>query len=159
MSTMSHSTVGTPKIARAALSIGLVLAVDVLGLVRWGMLQDVRGYTVYKAAQQLYDMQLLTLEEGSTCAVAIVTLCARISVVHVLLPKQHRASHEEAENHALIVAASIVSEIVFIASVNMLLQDMMPAAASGFVHFLLVCVVAIITCTAQKVLADAVGRS
>ena len=53
------SSLGAPKLARTALSLGLVLAVDVLGLARWGMLQDVRGYTVFKTAQQLNSMQLL----------------------------------------------------------------------------------------------------
>ena len=159
MRTISESTLAASKLVRAGMSLGLVLAVDVLRLARWGMLQDVRGYAVYKAAQQLYDIQLLTLTGQSTCAVAVVLLCARSAVAHVLRAKVEEGKEykqEHKEEHALVVAVSSVSEIVFIASVNALLQDMMPTTAHGFVHFLLVSVVAVMTYLTQKVLADAV---
>jgi hypothetical protein len=53
------SSLGVLNLARTELLLGLVLAVDVLCLACWGMLQDVRGYTVFKTAQQLNSMQLL----------------------------------------------------------------------------------------------------
>ena len=77
------SSQGAPKLARTALSLALVLAVDVLGLARWGMLQDVRGYAVFKTAQQLNSMQLMSLNEAATCAVAVVLLCTLSAVTHV----------------------------------------------------------------------------
>ena len=163
MRTMSQSTVGMPKLGRAALPLSVVLALDVLGLARWGMLQDVRGYAVFRAAQQLYDIQLLPLEAESMCAIAILTLCARSAVAHALVHKQ--ANHAQAnhaqgehgshEDHTLVLAVTSVSEIVFVGSINAILQNMVPTTAAGFVHFLLVSMLAVITCTTQRVLADA----
>ena len=74
------STLGAPKLARTALSLGLVLAVDVLGLAGWGMLQDVRGYAVFKAAQQMSSIQLVSLDDASSCAVAVV-LCVLVALL------------------------------------------------------------------------------
>jgi hypothetical protein len=140
---------GAPKLVRTALSLGLVLAVDILGLARWGMLQDVRGYAVFKTAQQLNSMQLLSLDEGATCAVAVVLLCTRSAVAHV----------QTTMTNSLSTAAHSVSDIVCVASVNALLQNILSGAdlSSPFERFLLVCVVAVMACTIQKLLSDAVN--
>lgn len=161
MRSVSEKSVGAPKLVRTGMSLGLVLAVDVLHLAHWGMLQDVRGYAVFKAAQQLHEIQLLALHEDSTCAVAIVFLCARSAVAHVLVQKQRtQPVPHSAQQHALVVAANSISEIVFVGSVNAVLQDMMPSAPStlSFIRFLWVCIVAVITFTIQKALADAVRQ-
>lgn len=144
------SSVGAPKLARVALSLGLVLAVDVLGLARWGMLQDVRGYAVFRTAQQLNSMQLLSLDEAGTCAVAIVLLCTRSAVAHV----------HSSMTYALSTAAHSVSDIACVASINALLNNMVSGEdlSSPEVRFLLVCVVAVMACTIQKLLSNAVER-
>ena len=143
-------SLGAPKLVRTALSLGLVLAVDVLGLARWGMLQDVRGYAVFKTAQQLNSMQLLSLNEAGTCAVAVVLLCTRSAVAHV----------QSSMTDALSTAAHSVSDIVCVASVNALLQNMISGEdlSSPFERFLLVSVVAVMACTIQKLLSDAVQQ-
>ena len=140
------SSQGAPKLARTALSLALVLAVDVLGLARWGMLQDVRGYAVFKSAQQLNSMQLMSLNEAATCAVAVVLLCTRSAATHV----------QSSMTQALSIAAHSVSDIVCVASVNALLQNIISNdnLSSPFVRFLLVCVVAVMACTIQKLLAE-----
>ncbi len=140
------SSQGAPKLARTALSLALVLAVDVLGLAPWGMLQDVRGYAVFKTAQQLNSMQLMSLNEAATCAVAVVLLCTLSAVTHV----------QSSMTQALSIAAHSVSDIVCVASVNALLQNMISNdnLSSPFVRFLLVCVVAVMACTIQKLLAE-----
>lgn len=141
------SSLGAPKLARTALSLALVLAVDVLGLARWGMLQDVRGYAVFKTAQQLNSMQLMSLDDAATCAVAIMLLCIRSAATHV----------HSSMPYALATAAHSVSDIVCVASINALLQNIILNAdlSSSFVRFLLVCVVAIIAYTIQRLLAQA----
>jgi hypothetical protein len=162
------STLGAPKFARTALSLGLVLAVDVLGLARWGMLRDVRGYAVFKTAQQLNSIGIISLDEGSTCAVAVVLLCARSAAAHAHISVEEHKRGEKAgrggdvtglplTEPALITAAHSVADIVCVASINALLQDMMAGAASSspLVRFLLVCVVAVMACTTQKLLAEA----
>jgi hypothetical protein len=140
-----------PKLARTALSLGLVLAVDLLGLAQWGMLQDVRGYAVFKTAQQLYSVQVFSLDDAGTFAVAILLLCTRSAAAHL---------HGHMSN-ALLTAAHTVSDVVFVASINALLQNMITNQnlPSPFVRFLLVSVVAVMTCTIQKLLASAVTKS
>jgi hypothetical protein len=177
------STLGAPKLVRTALSLGLVLAVDVLGLAHWGMLQNVRGYAVFKTAQQLNSIGIISLDQGSTCAVAVVLLCARSAAAHahILFQEQEQKRGEKigekrgekrGENtgrggdvtqlplieSALTTAAHSVADIVCVASINALLQDMMGGSASSspLVRFLLVCVVAVMACTTQKLLAEAV---
>jgi len=144
------SSLGAPKLARTALSLALVLAVDVLGLARWGMLQDVRGYAVYKTAQQLNSMQLMSLNDAATCAVAVLLLCSRSAATHV---------HSSISN-ALSTAAHSISDIVCVASINALLQNIVATEdlSSPFVRFLLVCLVAVMACTIQELLAEAVQQ-
>jgi hypothetical protein len=141
------SSLGAPKFARVALSLGLVLAVDVLGLARWGMLQDVRGYAVFRTAQQLNSMQLLSLDEAGSCAVALVLLCTRSAVAHL----------HSSMNHALSTAAHTVSDIVCVASINALLNNMISSEdfSSPVMQFLLVSIVAVMACTIQQLLSDA----
>jgi hypothetical protein len=119
------SSLGALKLLRTALLLGLVLAVERYRcseqllvpdqkhfcLSHWGMLQDVRGYAVFKTAQQLNSMQLLSLNESGTCAVAVVLLCTRIAVAHV----------QSSMTYALLTMAYSVSDIVCVASVNALL--------------------------------------
>jgi len=127
-----------------------VLAVDILGLARWGMLQDVRGYAVFKTAQQLNSMHLLSLNDAATCALAVVLLCTRSAATHV---------HSSISN-ALSTAAHSISDIMCVASINALLQNIVATEdlSSPFVRFLLVCLVAVMACTIQKLLAEAVHK-
>ena len=96
--------------------------------------------------QQLNSMQLLSLNEAGTCAVAVVLLCTRSAVAHV----------QSSMTDALSTAAHSVSDIVCVASVNALLQNMISGEdlSSPFERFLLVSVVAVMACTIQKLLSD-----
>jgi hypothetical protein len=95
-------------------------------------------------------MQLLSLNEAGTCAVAVVLLCTRSAVAHV----------QSSMTDALSTAAHSVSDIVCVASVNALLQNMISGEdlSSPFERFLLVSVVAVMACTIQKLLSDAVQQ-
>jgi hypothetical protein len=114
------------------------------------MLQDVRGCAVFRTAQQLNSMQVLSLNEAGTCAVAIVLLCTRSAVAHV----------HSSMTYALSTAAHSVSDIVCVASVNALLNNMISGEdlSSPLVQFLLVCIVTVMACTIQKLLSDAVEQ-
>ena len=159
------STLGAPKLARTALSLGLVLAVDVLGLAGWGMLQDVRGYAVFKAAQQMSSIQLVSLDDASSCAVAVVLLCTRSAAAQIHSHSATRESdggnmHGRMIKGAIITAAHSLADIVCVASINALLQNMVSGgnSSSTLVRFLLVCVVAVMACTTQNLLAEAVRQ-
>lgn len=159
---LAESAQGAPKLARTALSLALVLAVDVLGLARCGMLQDVRGYAVFKTAQQLNSIRLLELDPASTCAVAVVLLCARSTLAPLLrqraedgAPVEGGAPVGQRPERPLVTAAHSVADIVCVASVNVLLRNMMhdSISAAPATRFLLVCVVSVMAYTTQALLA------
>jgi hypothetical protein len=157
---LADSARGAPKLARTALSLALVLAVDVLGLARCGMLQDVRGYAVFKTAEQLNSIRLLELDPASTCAVAVVLLCARSTLAPLLrqrgsAPVEGGAPGGERPARPLVTAAHSVADIVCVASVNVLLRTMMhdSISAAPATRFLLVCVVSVMAYTTQALLA------
>ena len=61
---------------------------------------------------------------------------------------------------AIMTAAHSVADIVCVASINALLQNMVSGgnSSSTLVRFLLVCVVAVMACTTQNLLAEAVRQ-
>jgi len=99
---------GLPHLLQVALLLMIVIFVDELGLARVGALRDVRGYTVYRVAGALQRLGALSVDSTSSLAAATLVLCAR-SVLRLL-----RA-------HSRVVDS--VSEIVFVACVNVLLAD------------------------------------
>lgn len=99
---------GLPRLLQIALLLMIVIAVDELGLARVGALRDVRGYTVFRVAGELQRLGALAIDSTSSLAAAMLILCAR-SVLRIL------------RVHSRVVDS--VSEIVFVACVNVLLAD------------------------------------
>jgi hypothetical protein len=99
---------GLPQQLQIALLLMIVIFVDELGLARVGALRDVRGYTVFRVAGALQLLGALATDSTGSLAAAMLVLCAR-TVLRIL------------RVHSRVLDS--VSDIVFVACVNVLLAD------------------------------------
>lgn len=97
-----------PQELQISLLLAIVILMDELGLARVAALRDVRSYTVFRVAGQLQRLRMLSTDSTGSLAAAMEILCAR-GVLRVL------------RLHSLVVDS--VSQIVFVACVNVVLQD------------------------------------
>lgn len=104
----------SPTWSRLALSLALVLAVDVMGLSSRSLFQDVRGYAVYRTAAQLQALQPFSLDAVTTVAIGVLLISTRSAASQV---------HAALRSQELMHAAHSVGDVLFVASVNVLLQQ------------------------------------
>jgi len=126
--TVWQSAVGAPKLARTAITLGLVVAVDLLCPDSWNTLHNVRSYAVLKAGQQIISFELLYLSAGDTFALAILLLCTRITVAKTLIQTEVKTQHV---HDALIMANHAIADVVSVASINVLLQGFLTESLSS----------------------------
>ena len=151
--TVWESSAGAPKLTRTSLALGLVVTVDLLYSRNWDILHvmsDMRSYSVLKAAQQINSIELLFLNAGNTCALAILLLCMRSAVV--ILSSSITLSSEA--NNALTSAAHAIADVLCVGSINVLLQNLLTESVltSAGVRFLSVSVTAVMALSIQKIL-------
>jgi len=144
-----QNAVGAPKLVRVALTFGLVIAVDLLCPSTWHTLHNVRSYAVLKAGEQINRLELMYLGSGNTFALAIVLLCTRSAFATTMIDTQHHAG-----TRPLTIATQSIADVVSVASMNVLLQDLLAASVSPsrFVQFLSVAVTAVLVFSIQKTL-------
>jgi hypothetical protein len=150
LTSLQQHALGSPTWSRMALSLGLVLAIDVMGLTSRSLFQDVRGYAVFKTAQYLADLQPFSLDAVTTLAVCVLLISTRAAAAQV---------HEALRSKELMHAAHSVGDVVFVASVNALLQEATGDSESApvTVRLLRVSFVCVLVYRAQDMLQEA-GR-
>jgi hypothetical protein len=143
------SAVRASKFARTAITLGLVVAIDLLCPYSWNTLRDVRSYAVLKAGQEIDRIGIFYLNPGNTCAVAILLLCMRGALTKIVIPTE--TLHV---NNSLKTAAYAIADVVCVASINILLQQSLAESSSSsrLVQFLSVSVTAIMAFSIQKIL-------
>ena len=151
--TVWESSAGAPKLTRTSIALGVVVTVDLLYSQKWDTLHvknDMRSYSVLKAAQQINSIELLFLNAGNTCALAILLLCMRSAVV-ILSSSITRSSEA---NNALTSAAHAIADVLCVGSINVLLQNLLTESVltSAGVRFLSVSVTAVMALSIQKIL-------
>ena len=150
--TVFDSAVRAPKLARTVLTLGLVVAVDLLCPTSWNTLQNVRSYAVLKAAQQINRFELLYFNAGNTFALAILLLCTRSAIPKDILIKNLMPKTQL--HDAVTMACYAIADVVCVASINVLLQDFLAESVSSsrVVQFLSVSVTAVVAFSIQKIL-------
>jgi len=151
--TVWESSAGAPKLTRTSIALGVVVTVDLLYSQNWDVLHvvsDMRSYSVLKAVQQINSIELLFLNAGNTCALAILLLCMRSAVV-ILSSSITRSSEA---NNALTSAAHAIADVLCVGSINVLLQNLLTESVltSAGVRFLSVSVTAVMALSIQKIL-------
>ena len=150
--TVFDSAVRAPKLARTVLTLGLVVAVDLLCPTSWNTLQNVRSYAVLKAAQQINRFELLYFNAGNTFALAILLLCTRSAITKDILIKNLMPKTQL--HDAVTMACYAIADVVCVASINVILQDFLAESvlSSRVVQFLSVSVTAVVAFSIQKIL-------
>ena len=150
--TVFESAVQAPKLARTAITLGLVVAVDLLCPTSWNTLQNVRSYAVLKAAQQINRFELLYFNAGNTFALAILLLCTRSAIPKDILIKNLMPKTQL--HDAVTMACYAIADVVCVASINVILQDFLAESvlSSRVVQFLSVSVTAVVAFSIQKIL-------
>ena len=150
--TVFDSAVRAPKLARTVLTLGLVVAVDLLCPTSWNTLHNVRSYAVLKAAQQINRFELLYFNAGNTFALAILLLCTRSAIPKDILIKNLMPKTQL--HDAVTMACYAIADVVCVASINVLLQDFLAESVSSsrVVQFLSVSVTAVVAFSIQKIL-------
>jgi Trk-type K+ transport system membrane component len=105
----------------------------------------VRGYAVFRTAAQLIDLQTFSLDTVTTFAVCVLLIGTRSAAAQV---------HAALRSQELMHAAHSVGDVVFVASVNVLLQQAAGDSGSApvAVRLLRVSFVCVLVYRAQDVL-------
>jgi len=145
LTSVQEQALWSPTWSRMALLLALVLAIDVMGLTSRSLFQDVRGYAVFKTAAQLIDLQPFSLDTVTTFAVCVLLIGTRSAAAQV---------HAALRSQELMHAAHSVGDVVFVASVNVLLQQAAGDSGSApvAVRLLRVSFVCVLVYRAQDVL-------
>jgi hypothetical protein len=134
--TLADSTLLLPHMLQVALWSMLVVIVDLLGLDSLSLMQDVRGYTVFRIAAELQRMGVLSSDAASAVGAALLFFC-----VHSSLGVLHLQSR----------ATSSFAEVLFVACTNVILQG--TSGGAGAAQLTLVCVACVFAYEVQATLA------
>ena len=150
LTSVQQQAMWSPTWSRMTLSLALVLAIDVMGLTSRSLFQDVRGYAVFKTAAQLVDVQPFSLDTVTTFAVCVLLISTRSVAAQV---------HAALRSPELMHAVHSVGDVLFVASINVLLQQAAGDSGSApvAVRMLRVSFVCVMVYRAQEVLQRA-GR-
>lgn len=108
--------------SKLLISFGLLLAIDVIGLTSWNIFNDLRGYTLYKTASHFISLNTLSFDSVSHLGVCVLFICTR-SIFAQIHPVLH--------SQALVHATNSLGDVLFVASVNILLTNAVRENESG----------------------------
>jgi len=133
--TLAHATEIMPHVVQIVLWALLIIVVDRLGLDKLSLMQDVRGFTIFRIAAELQRMGLLSVDAGSSVLAALLVFCVHTSLS--VLDLQSRA-------------IASFSEVMFVACTNVILQN--ASVGEGAPQLTLVCIVCVCVYEVQTAL-------
>jgi len=133
--TLAHATEIMPNVVQIVLWALLIIVVDRLGLDNLSLMQDVRGFTIFRIAAELQRMGLLSVDAGSSVLAALLVFCVHSSLSVLNLQSRAIASF---------------SEVMFVACTNVILQN--ASVGEGAPQLTLVCIVCVCVYEVQTAL-------
>lgn len=133
--TIADSTLMLPTFLQATLWTMVVLVIDLLHLDKLNVLQDLRGFTIFRIAAELQRIGLLSSDAASASAGAMIVLG-----IHIALGAMQLNSR----------ITSSFAEVFLVAGTSVIVQG--ASVGDGSAQFTLVCVICILVYQIQAAL-------
>ena len=140
--TLADTTLLLPRLVQIALWSMLIVFVDLLGLDVLSLMQDLRGFTVFRIAAELQRIGVLSSDTASAAGAAIIVFCVHSSLG--VLQLQSRAT-------------AGFAEVLFVACTNVILQT--ASFGTDAAQVTLICIICVLLYEFQAALAGWQGAS